>query len=70
MDTDIKHSRLTEVVLKFDLTTNNEHYQVEVTQDEDLGYVDVAVYDDFRNKVIDEQIVDNLSNYIFTNFNI
>ena len=70
MDTDIKHSRLTEVVLKFDLTTNNEHYQVEVTQDEDLGYVDVAVYDDFRNKIIDEQIVDNLSNYIFTNFNI
>lgn len=70
MDTDIKHSKLTEVVLKFDLTTNNEHYQVEVTQDEDLGYVDVAVYDDFRNKVIDEQIVDNLSNYIFTNFNI
>lgn len=70
MDTDIKHSKLTEVVLKFDLTTDNEHYQVEVTQDEDLGYVDVAVYDDFRNKVIDEQIVDNLSNYIFTNFNI
>ena len=38
--------------------------------DEDLGYVDVIVYDDFRNKVVDEQIVDNLSNYIFTNFNI
>ena len=37
MDTDIKHSRLTEVVLRFDLTTHNEHYQVEVTQDEDLG---------------------------------
>ena len=70
MDTNIKHSRLTEVVLRFDLTTHNEHYQVEVTQDEDLGYVDVVVYDDFRNKVVDEQIVDNLSNYIFTNFNI
>ena len=70
MDTNIKHSRLTEVVLRFDLTTYNEHYQVEVTQDEDLGYVDVIVYDDFRNKVVDEQIVDNLSNYIFTNFNI
>jgi len=70
MDTDIKHSKLTEVVLRFDLTTDNEHYQVEVTQDEDMGYVDVTVYDDFRNKVMDEQIVDNLSNYIFTNFNI
>ena len=54
MDTNIKHSRLTEVVLRFDLTTHNEHYQVEVTQDEDLGYVDVIVYDDFRNKVVDE----------------
>ena len=70
MDTNIKHSKLTEVVLRFDLTTDNEHYQVEVTQDEDMGYVDVTVYDDFRNKVMDEQIVDNLSNYIFTNFNI
>jgi len=59
-----------ETVIRFDVLTNGEPYTAELVENETLGYVDVTVYDFYGQKIIDEQIIDNISEYIFQNFNI
>lgn len=59
-----------ETIIKYDVLADGEPYTAEVIEDDILGYVDLIVYDYYGNKIIDEKVVDSISNYIYQNYNI